>query len=154
MADPKDILRIMEDLVPFNRLLGIRGESVGQGRGVLVLPVRPEFVGDTRRPALHGGVVSSLIDTAGGVAAWSALGPGESISTVDLMVDFLEPARLAGPLRAEAELVRKGNRVCHVRVRVTQDGVVVAEGRGVYNIHKAQGPAPRKAAAKKRERRP
>jgi acyl-coenzyme A thioesterase PaaI-like protein len=55
---------------------------------------------------------------------------------VDLMVDFLEPGRLAGPLRAEAELVRKGNRVCHVRVRVTQDEVVVAEGRGVYNIHR------------------
>jgi acyl-coenzyme A thioesterase PaaI-like protein len=52
------------------------------------------------------------------------------------MVDFLEPGRVAGPLRAEAELVRKGNRVCHVRVRVTQDGVLLAEGRGVYSIHK------------------
>jgi uncharacterized protein (TIGR00369 family) len=134
--DPREILRIMEDHVPFNRLLGIRGESAGDGRGVLVLPVRPELIGDSRRPALHGGVVSALIDTAGGVAAWSALAPQESLSTVDLTVDFLEPAGLGGPLRAEAELVRKGNRVCHVRVRVTQDGVLVAEGRGVYNIHK------------------
>jgi uncharacterized protein (TIGR00369 family) len=134
--EPADILRVMEDHVPFNRLLGIRGESAGNGRGVLVLPVRPEMIGDVRRPALHGGVVSSLIDTAGGVAAWSALGAHESVSTVDLTVDFLEPAGLGGPLRAEAELVRKGNRVCHVRVRVTQDGVLVAEGRGVYNIHR------------------
>jgi acyl-coenzyme A thioesterase PaaI-like protein len=31
--------------------------------------------------------------------------------------------------------VRKGNRVCHVRIAVTQDGVLLAEGRGVYNIH-------------------
>ena len=93
-------------------------------------------MGDFRRPALHGGVLSSLIDTAGGVAAWSALGPGESVSTVDLRVDFLEPAGLGGPLRADAQLVRKGNRVCHVRIAVTQDGLLVAEGRGVYNIHK------------------
>ena len=135
-VDPKDILRIMDEHVPFNRLLGIRGESAGNGRAVLVVPVSEDHIGDRRRPALHGGVVSSLIDTAGGAAAWSTLSAEESVSTVDLTVDFLEPAGLGGPLRAEAELVRKGNRVCHVRVRVTQDGVLVAEGRGVYNIHR------------------
>jgi len=133
---PEQLLKVMEDQVPFNRLLGMRGESASAGTCVLVLPVRPEFVGDFRRPALHGGVVSSLVDTAGGVAAWSALGPSEAVSTVDLRVDYLEPAGLGGPLRATAELVRKGNRVCHVRVAVTQDGRLVAEGRGVYNIHK------------------
>ena len=133
---PKRILKMMAEQAPFNRLLGIQGESASAGACVLVLPVRPEFVGDFRRPALHGGVVSALIDTAGGVAAWSALGPEESVSTVDLTVDFLEPAGLAAPLRAAAQLVRKGNRVCHVRVAVTQDGTLVAEGRGVYNIHK------------------
>ena len=133
---PERILELMAEQVPFNRLLGIRGESASAGACVLVLPVRPELVGDFRRPALHGGVVSALIDTAGGVAAWSTLGPDESVSTVDLTVDFLEPAGLAAPLRAAAQLVRKGNRVCHVRVAVTQDGKLVAEGRGVYNIHK------------------
>jgi uncharacterized protein (TIGR00369 family) len=133
---PEELLQIMEEHVPFNRLLGIRGESVSSGRGVLVLPVRPDLIGDPRRPALHGGVLSSLIDTAGGVAAWSALGPDETVSTVDLRVDYLEPAGLGAPLRAEAELIRKGNRVCHVKVAVTQDGRLVAEGRGVYNIHR------------------
>jgi len=133
---PEQLLKIMEDEVPFNRVLGIRGESAEPGACVLVLPVRPEFVGDFRRPALHGGVLSALIDTAGGVAAWSALGPNESVSTVDLLVDYIEPAGLAAPLRATAELVRKGNRVCHVRVSVSQDGRLVAEGRAVYNIHK------------------
>ena len=136
---PSDILAIMEKEVPFNRLLGIRGESAESGRCVLVLPVRPELVGDPRRPALHGGVVSALLDTAGGLAAWSVLGDGESVSTVDMRVDFLEPAGLSGTLRAEAELVRKGNRVCHVRVALLQEGVLVAEGRAVYNIHR---PAP------------
>jgi len=133
---PEQILEVMAEQVPFNRLLGIQGESASPGACVLVLPVRPEFVGDFRRPALHGGVVSALIDTAGGVAAWSTLGPEASVSTVDLTVDYLEPAGLAGPLRASAQLVRKGNRVCHVRIAVTQDGILVAEGRGVYNIHK------------------
>ncbi len=132
----RELLDVMERHVPFNKLLGIRGESLESGRAVLVLPVRPEFVGDPRRPALHGGVLSTLIDTTGGLAAWSALGASESVSTVDLRVDYLEPAGLQGVLRAEAVLVRKGNRVCHVRIRLTQEGQLVAEGTGVYNIHK------------------
>ena len=136
--EPKDVLRIMEEFSPFNRLLGIRGERVESGRAVLSLAVREEFVGDPRRPALHGGVISSLIDTAGGAAAWSALQAGESVSTVDLRVDYLEPAGLEAPLRAEAELIRKGNRVCHVRISVTQGERLVAEGRGVYNIHRGR----------------
>ena len=130
------ILHVMEHVIPFNRLLGIRGESVEKGKAVLVMPVRPDHVGDVRRPALHGGVLSSLIDVAGGLAAWSVLGNEESVSTVDLRVDFLETAGLGADLRAEGELIRKGNRVCHVRVAVTQAGVLVAEGRGVYNIHR------------------
>jgi uncharacterized protein (TIGR00369 family) len=137
---PSDVLRIMEEIVPFNRLLGLRGESASEGRCVLRLPVRSELVGDPRRPAIHGGVISSLIDTAGGVAAWSALGEDETVSTVDLSVDFLEAAGLDGDLRASAELLRKGNRVCHVRVSVTQGEVLVAEGRGVYNVHRRGAP--------------
>ena len=133
---PEQILYAMEHVIPFNRVLGIRGESVARGRAVLTLPVRDELVGDVRRPALHGGVLSSLIDVAGGLAAWSVLGDDESVSTVDLRVDFLEPAGLGADLRAEGELIRKGNRVCHVRVAVTQAGILVAEGRGVYNIHR------------------
>lgn len=133
---PEQILHVMEHLVPFNRLLGLRGESVGRGKAVLTLPVREDLLGDVRRPALHGGVLSSLIDTVGGLAAWSALSEEESVSTVDLRVDYLEPAGLGAPLRAEAELMRKGNRVCHVRVSVWQDGRLVAEGRAVYNIHR------------------
>jgi uncharacterized protein (TIGR00369 family) len=132
----EDLLELMEQHVPFNRYLGLRGESVRPGACVVRLAVREEFVGDPRRPALHGGVISSLIDTAGGLAAWSALLPGESVSTVDLRVDYLEPASLGADLRASAEIVRKGTRVCHVRVAVTQGDVLVAEGRGVFSIHR------------------
>ena len=139
--DPLDILRLMEEKVPFNRLLGIRGESIRPGHAVMGLSPRPELIGDARRPALHGGVISSLVDTAGGVAAWSSLELGESVSTVDLLIDYLEPARVDAPLRAEARLLRKGNRVCVTRVHVTQDGVLVAEGRGVSNSRRGRLPS-------------
>lgn len=127
---------------PFNRLVGMRGEQAKDGRCVITLEVREDHIGDPVRPALHGGVVSALADTAGGFAAWSLVAEGETVSTVDLLVDYLEPGRLAGPLRAEAKVIRKGNRVCHTRTRITQDGVLVAEARGVYNIHRKPKLAP------------
>src|SRR3989442_3888081 len=108
----------MEEQVPFNRLLGIKGESAEPGRAVLVLPVRPDFVGDPRRPALHGGVLTTVIDTAGGMAAWSALAPAETVSTLDLSVDYLGPAGLAGPLRPEAARLAHWNPRRHQPIRL------------------------------------
>jgi uncharacterized protein (TIGR00369 family) len=129
-------LRRIESRVPFNRFLGIRLDEVGAGSAAVSLPVRPEFVGDPQPPALHGGVLSALIDTAGGLAAWSALEDDGAVSTVDLRVDYLEPGRVAGELRAEARVARSGTRVCHVQIELTQDDVRIAEGRGVYRVHR------------------
>ena len=58
-----DALRLMWEQAPFNRLLGLKSERLEPGHAVITLPVREDFVGDPRRPALHGGVVSALIDT-------------------------------------------------------------------------------------------
>jgi uncharacterized protein (TIGR00369 family) len=132
-----DICRLMETLSPFNKLLGLRVELLEAGHAVVWLTPRPEFIGDPRRATLHGGVLSALIDTAGGAAAWSTLEPMEdAVSTVDLRVDYLEPATVGADLRAEARLRRKGNRVCHVQVEMTQGGTAIATGVGVYNIHR------------------
>jgi len=135
--DESDIRRLMETQSPFNKLLGLRVELLEDGHAVLWLSPRPELIGDPRRGSLHGGVLSALIDTAGGAAAWSTLEPLEdAVSTVDLRVDYLEPATLDGDLRAQAQLRRKGNRVCHVQVEVTQRIRAIATGVGVYNIHR------------------
>ncbi|MCM2254493.1 MAG: PaaI family thioesterase [Vicinamibacteria bacterium] len=131
-----EVVRLMEEFSPFNRWLGIRGVSAEPGRVTMAIDPRPEHTGDPVRPALHGGVISALIDTAGGAAAWTALPPGENVSTVDLLVDYLEPGGFDAPLVAEAVLLRRGNRVCHVRVVVRQGERLVAEGRAVYNIHR------------------
>ena len=128
---------LMESASPYNRFLGIRVESLGGGHAVLCLAPRPEFVGDPRRGSVHGGVISALVDTAGGAAAWSTLEPLEdAVSTIDLRIDYLEPATVDADLRATAQLRRKGNRVCHVAVEVSQGTTLVALGNGVYNIYR------------------
>jgi uncharacterized protein (TIGR00369 family) len=132
--DPSHLKEVFEHMVPFNRFLGLQVVKVESGKAELRLPFRDEFVGDSRRPALHGGVISALIDTCGGLAAWTRLEEDDRLSTIDILVDYLKPAFTG--LVAYGELVRIGNRVAVVRVTVLQDGdeEPVARGRAVYNI--------------------
>jgi len=128
---------MVEDFIPFNRFLGIKVASLGEGKIHLTLPFRPEFVGDPIRPAMHGGVLSTLADVAGGMAVWSGLAePRARVATIDLRVDYLRPGRLE-TIDAVAVVVRKGNRVGVVDVTLfhpDRTDEVVATGKGVYNI--------------------
>ena len=138
---PVDVMRkLMEDEIPFNRHLGLRARKLAADEVELVLPFRPEHVGDPVRGALHGGTISMLIDTAGGAAAFMNVNDGERVSTVDLVVDYLRPGPCVDVV-AKARVVRKGNRVITSNVDVVlvhDESVVIAQGRGVYNIHRPE----------------
>src|SRR5260221_12499699 len=87
------VRRFMAEQIPFNSYLGLQVDLLEASRAVLSLPFRREFIGDPFRPALHGGVISTLIDTCGGAAVWTTVSPTDRISTIDLPVDYLRPGR-------------------------------------------------------------
>jgi uncharacterized protein (TIGR00369 family) len=126
---------LIDDHIPFNRVLGLRVRDVRRGLAVLEIPFRPELIGDQERPALHGGVVSALADTCGGAAVWTQVGLHDRVSTIDLRVDYLRPGR-AETLVATGHVLRVGNRVGVVNIVVTHDGdpEAIAEAKGVYAI--------------------
>ena len=135
-----DILRqVMEEMIPFNRYLGVKVAELRKSYARLEVPFRPELVGDPLRPALHGGVLSALADAAGGAAVWIGLEDDRTrISTIDLRIDYLRPARLVAVI-AEASVVRLGNRVGVADVRLYHpdaEADTIATGKGVYNIIK------------------
>ena len=141
----RDALRqLMEEMIPFNKFLGIKCASLGEGFVRLELPWRSEFVGDPMRPAMHGGVMSTMADVAGGMAVWTALmDPNARVSTIDLRVDYLRPGRLT-TLVAEGRVVRTGNRVAVVDVKLfhpSDEDHLVATAKGVYNIKLVKDPA-------------
>jgi uncharacterized protein (TIGR00369 family) len=141
MDDFPDLERfrdLCENRIPFNRLLGVRLETMASGSCRLVLPFREELLGDVRRGACHGGVLSMLIDTCGGFAVWSMAGLEARLATIDMRVDYLQPAT-GTDLCAEGRVRLLGNRVGNAQVTLTPVGrpdEILAEGRGVYNIRK------------------
>lgn len=133
------IVNIMDEMIPFNRFLGIRVAEVRDGFAALELPFREEFVGNPVLPALHGGVMSTLLDTCGGAAVWTQVDDGDLVSTVDLRVDYLRPGPLAD-LRCEGTVQRLGNRVGVVDMKLfatRNPERLIATGKGVYNVKRA-----------------
>lgn len=127
--------------IPFNVFLGLRVDKLARGLAVLRIPWRHELIGDLMRPAIHGGVISMLADTAGGAACFTMLDRDtDRLSTVDLRIDYLQPGG-AADLVCKAEVVRMGNRVGVMRAEVFSgalpdpaDTRPIATAQGVYNI--------------------
>jgi uncharacterized protein (TIGR00369 family) len=128
---------MMEELVPFNRVLGVKCTVAREGFVRLEIPFRPELIGDPTRPALHGGVMSALADTAGGAAVWTTLEDERArVSTIDLRIDYLRPGQ-SETVVCEATVVRAGNRVGVTDMRIfhpSNETETIATGKGVYNI--------------------
>jgi uncharacterized protein (TIGR00369 family) len=91
--------------------LGYR--SVEQGDGVSVIEwdatVDYSFPGSSG-PIIHGGLVTTILDTAMGGACHSVLDVGETFLTADLHVEFLRSSR-PGTLRAKGKVVHRTRRV-------------------------------------------
>ncbi|MBU1040601.1 MAG: PaaI family thioesterase [Proteobacteria bacterium] len=131
---------LIESGIPFNEVLGIRVVELGEGHVRLRVPYQRELLGDVRRPALHGGVISSLVDVCGGFAVWTCCRLEDRIATIDLGVDYLRPAP-DRDLYAEATVRLLGNRVGNAHVVIWSEGEPdkhVAVGRAVYNIRRGK----------------
>jgi len=119
---------------PFVRHLGLRLERLEPDRALLAMPFSEPLV--TVGDVVHGGAVSSLIDTAAMAAAWSTPDLPENIrgTTVGLSIQFLAAAR-SRELLADARVVRRGKSLCYCDVGVTDsDGQLVAKGLVTYKL--------------------
>jgi len=130
--------QIMAEAIPFNKLLGMRCESLERGLVRSLVPFRPELIGDATRPALHGGVLSALADATCGAAVFTLLRPGDSCSTIDLRLDYLRPGR-EQDIRCEARVLRLGGQVAVTEARLYQDsGADIAVAKGVFMVRRGK----------------
>ncbi len=111
-------IRRFVEAMPAAELLGIEVVSLGQGRSVLSLPVRPPITFDGQR--VQGGLVGVLADFAAVAAAATTLDVGWRVATLSCETHNLAPA-MGERLIAAGEIVKGGRRHLVARADVTID---------------------------------
>jgi uncharacterized protein (TIGR00369 family) len=126
--------------------LGIDVEQLGGGTAVMTIPYQTKLTNKPPSGAesegndpIQGGVASTLVDVAGGIALRPYLDDplNDGLATINLNVNYLRPA--TGDLRAEAQVVRAGGSVGVSEVLVTSETPEGAEegiayGTGAFRL--------------------
>lgn len=120
--------------MPLVEVLGMREvEPDESGATGLAMEPREDLL--QSESVIHGGILSTLADTA---AAWAVLRDqprGETLTSVEFKLNFLRPARLdGGELLARGRVVRRGSRIAVIDGEVVQGGEAVARGLFTYLV--------------------
>ncbi|HLB24520.1 MAG TPA: PaaI family thioesterase [Dehalococcoidia bacterium] len=133
-ANIKRMARVI-DSMPFAKHLGMELEDAGDGWARLRM--RYQDQNSTAMKALHGGAISSLIDTTGAMAAWTTAEiatPKYFGSTVGINVNYLSGA-IGEDIIAEGRILKRGKEIIYTDVRVTNEqGKLLAQGSVTYRI--------------------
>ena len=117
---------------PFDDLLGLEVLAAAEGKAEVRLALTPAHL--NRRGVAHGGAVSALLDASLGAAVVSTTTAEEWCGTLELSVQFRDPAR-RGPLTGRGRVERRGRRVAFAAGEVVDArGRVVAAAHGVWTI--------------------
>nr|WP_283126630.1 thioesterase family protein [Providencia stuartii] len=113
--------------MPFNHLLGIKLAHMTDDFVQLTINNRPELIGNFTQNILHGGVIASILDVAGGMVCINRIlqritplvhqdiaDKMSKMGTIDLRVDYLRPGR-GETFTASASLLRDGNKIAVTR---------------------------------------
>jgi uncharacterized protein (TIGR00369 family) len=119
---------------PFIGGLGIAFDRYEPDDVVLRLPFRDDLTNDGTY--YHGGVVASVLDTAGAAAAWSNhdFDKGTGASTVALSIQYVGACKRSD-LVCHARAVRRGKELTFTEITATDaDGRIVAHALQTYRI--------------------
>ena len=113
---------------PIGQLLGF--ELVEAERGRVVFEGMPAQRFLNPLGTVHGGWISTLLDSAMGCAVHSMLKPGTGFTTVDMTVSFVRPVfPSSGTLTCEGKIIHSGGRIATAEGRVTDAaGKLIAHG--------------------------
>ncbi len=103
---------------PIAETLGFVGFDVPE-RGTAIFELDPEPRHYNPIGSVHGGVHSTLLDSACGCAVHSTLAVGEGYTSLDLSVKFLKAVTVdSGRLRAVGTVVQRGRRTALAEARL------------------------------------
>ncbi len=141
------IVRAVYENLPFNRLLGLKVANLRPDEAGFVFAMKNELVGNAVHGILHGGVISAVLDTTGGITATaSAIKRRQHLShdeitqwiarigTIDMRVDYLRPGR-GKRFQSSGTVMRTGNKVAVTRMELrNEENIIIAVGTGAYIV--------------------
>ena len=131
--------------IPFNRHIGLEVHSFNAEEAIFKINMREELIGNWLQGILHGGVIASALDVAGGTAALVGAYrqrldmPKEErakslskLGTIDMRVDYLRPGK-GKEFFATASILRIGSKVAVTRMEFkNEEDELIAVGTGTY----------------------
>lgn len=113
-ADLQQLREIFE-AVPHIRELGMEITALEPGKAAITLAFQDRLVANPETGVVHGGVISTLLDTVSGLSAMSAVSETMPVATLDLRIDYLKPSRHGDAIIGEADCFRLSSSVAFVR---------------------------------------
>ena len=117
---------------PFSSTLGFRVVEVGDDHAVLEAVPGPEHLNGGG--IVHGGYLSSLLDSATGWAVHAKLPPGTPAPHTAMSTQFLRAANEGERLICTARCLRAGRRSASADAEITRDGVVIARAMTTHTV--------------------
>ena len=116
--------------------LGMTVKDVGDGMAELSMPWDDKLVGDPSTGVIHGGAVSTLMDTCGGTAVMAHPNAPKSTATLDLRIDYMRPATPGQAITTKATCYHMTRTVAFVRAVATDDDTEnpVATATGAFTV--------------------
>lgn len=105
--------------MPYAAFIGV-ALRVGSDGLETMTPDRHDLIGNTNLPALHGGVIGSLLDITGMLTLVFLKALERSPRLIDMDIDYLRSGQ-ARPTYGRAEIVRGGRRMANLRAHLWQD---------------------------------
>jgi|AntAceMinimDraft_16_1070373.scaffolds.fasta_scaffold09600_2 uncharacterized protein (TIGR00369 family) len=138
---------IFNEKIPFNKVLGLKVESIEYNQVSITFNMRDQLIGNYLRGTLHGGVISSVIDVTGGLSAFmgiqqksrvdnleSKIDMFKKLGTIDLRIDYLRPG-LGSKFIATGYTLRTGNKIAVTRIEIkNESNELIAVGTGSYVV--------------------
>lgn len=131
--------------IPFNQMLGLKLDYIAEDHVTMSFEMKNDLIGNFMHGILHGGVISSVLDMAGGMIVMATAiykRPDASpedlakilgkCSTIDLQISYLRPGK-GERFVAKAWLVKSGSTISFARMELfNHDENLIASGSGTY----------------------
>ena len=116
---------------PYGNFLGIQIGELAAGRAVCSMTLMDHHLNNGGR--VHGGVLTSLADTAAGSAVRTLRPAGTASATTDFNVAFIRPP-LGDTLVAIAQVIHAGKALIRTEITVNSDNKLVARANATFMI--------------------